>query len=85
MVVVGGGIGVAPLLPIAQAMKEAGNYVVAIIGARTKELLILQDDIRAVSDELLITTDDGSYERKGFVATGVEDEDEIEMVLTLQG
>jgi len=64
---IGGGIGVAPMLPIAQAMKEAGNHVVAIIGARTKELLILEDDIRAVSDELLITTDDGSYVRKGFV------------------
>jgi len=64
---VGGGIGVAPLLPIAQAMKDAGNYVVSIIGARTKALLILEDDMRAVSDELLVTTDDGSYVRKGFV------------------
>ena len=64
---VGGGIGVAPMLPIAQAMKEAGNYVISIIGARTKELLILEEDMGAVSDELLITTDDGTYQRKGFV------------------
>ncbi|MCX7846417.1 MAG: sulfide/dihydroorotate dehydrogenase-like FAD/NAD-binding protein [bacterium] len=64
---VGGGIGVAPLLPIARAMKEAGNYVVSIIGARTKGLLILEEDMRAISDELLITTDDGSYVRHGLV------------------
>lgn len=64
---VGGGIGVAPLLPIAQALKAAGNYIVSILGARTKALLILEDDMRAVSDEVLITTDDGSYVRKGFV------------------
>ena len=64
---VGGGIGVAPLLPIAQGMKEAGNHVVAIVGARTKDLFILEDDLRAVSDEFIFATDDGSYGQKGFV------------------
>jgi ferredoxin--NADP+ reductase len=66
---VGGGIGVAPMLPIAQAMKQAGNHVVCIIGARTRDLLILEDDVRAASDELIVTTDDGSYGVEGFVTT----------------
>ncbi len=64
---VGGGIGIAPLLPIAQAMKDAGNHVVSILGARTKDLLILEDEMRAISDECVVSTDDGSYGRKGFV------------------
>ncbi|MFH0962429.1 MAG: sulfide/dihydroorotate dehydrogenase-like FAD/NAD-binding protein [Planctomycetota bacterium] len=64
---VGGGIGIAPVLPIVAAMKEAGNRVISILGARTKDLLILEDEVRAVSDETLVTTDDGSYGRKGFV------------------
>jgi len=67
VVCVGGGIGVAPMLPIAIAMKEAGNYVVSIIGARTKELLILEDETKATSDETYVATDDGSYGVKGFV------------------
>ena len=64
---VGGGIGVAPMLPIAEAMQQAGNHVIAIIGARTQDLLILEDDVRAASDETIVTTDDGSYGQKGFV------------------
>jgi len=64
---IGGGIGVAPMLPIASAMKEAGNHVVTIVGARTKELLILEDELREASTELIIATDDGSYGEKGFV------------------
>ena len=64
---VGGGIGVAPLYPIAKALKEAGNDVVAILGARSKDLLILEDEFRGVTDNVLIATDDGSYGRKGFV------------------
>ncbi len=64
---VGGGIGVAPLHPIAQALKAAGNRVITIIGARTKELVILEDRMRACSDELIICTDDGSYGRKCLV------------------
>ena len=67
VVCVGGGIGNAPLLPIATAMKKAGNKVISIIGARTKELLILEDDFKAISDELIVVTDDGSYGRKAMV------------------
>ncbi len=65
---VGGGVGIAPLYPIIRALKEKGNTIISIIGARTKELLILEDWVRKVSDEVYITTDDGSYGRKGFVS-----------------
>ncbi len=67
VVCVGGGIGVAPLYPIVKAHKAAGNKVITIIGGRTKELVILEDEMRAASDELIIVTDDGSYGRKGLV------------------
>jgi len=67
VVCVGGGIGNAPLLPVAKALKKAGNKVIAILGARTKELLILEDEFAQISDELIITTDDGSYGRKALV------------------
>lgn len=67
VVCVGGGIGVAPLHPIAQAMKAAGNTVIIIMGARNKELLILEDEMRAIADELIICTDDGSVGRKCLV------------------
>ncbi len=68
----GGGVGVAPLLPIVQAYKEAGNRVVTVIAARTKDLIILEDQIRAYSDELIVMTDDGSYGQKGLVTEGME-------------
>ncbi|MBU1260818.1 MAG: sulfide/dihydroorotate dehydrogenase-like FAD/NAD-binding protein [Planctomycetes bacterium] len=67
VVCIGGGIGNAPLLPIATAMKQAGNKVISILGARTKELLILEDEFKAVSDEVIIVTDDGSYGKKALV------------------
>ncbi|MDI6807669.1 MAG: sulfide/dihydroorotate dehydrogenase-like FAD/NAD-binding protein [Candidatus Eisenbacteria bacterium] len=67
VVCIGGGIGIAEEYPVARAFKEAGNYCISIIGARTKSLLILEDEMRAASDELLITTDDGSYGVKGLV------------------
>ena len=67
VVCVGGGIGVAPLHPIAQGMKKAGNRLVVIMGARSKELLILEDRMRALADELIICTDDGSAGRKCLV------------------
>ncbi len=67
VVCVGGGIGNAPLLPIAAAMKKAGNKIISILGARNKELIILEDDFAAISDELIIVTDDGSYGRKALV------------------
>ena len=67
IVCVGGGVGIAPVYPIAKALKEAGNTVISIIGARTKELLFWEDKMRAVSDELIVCTDDGSYGRKSLV------------------
>jgi ferredoxin--NADP+ reductase len=67
VVCIGGGIGNAPLLPIATALKQAGNTVLSILGARTKELLILEEEFKAVSDELIVVTDDGSYGRKALV------------------
>ena len=67
VVCVGGGIGVAPLYPIAQGMKRAGNKLIVIIGARTKDLVILEKEMRAIADEVIICTDDGSYGRKGLV------------------
>jgi ferredoxin--NADP+ reductase len=67
VVCVGGGIGVAPLHPIAQAMKAVGNRVTVIMGARTKALLVMEDEMRKIADELIVVTDDGSYGRKGLV------------------
>ena len=67
VVCVGGGIGVAPMHPIAQAMKAAGNKVTIIMGARNKELLIMEEEMRKIADELIVVTDDGSYGRKGLV------------------
>lgn len=69
----GGGVGIAPLLPIATAMKAAGNRVVSVLAARNRDLLILEDEIRAVSDKVIIMTDDGSYGKKGLVTQGVEE------------
>nr|WP_321451604.1 sulfide/dihydroorotate dehydrogenase-like FAD/NAD-binding protein [uncultured Carboxylicivirga sp.] len=68
----GGGVGVAPLLPIVEAMKKAGNRVITVIAARTKDLIILEDQIKEFSDELIITTDDGSYGQKGLVTEAME-------------
>lgn len=67
VVCVGGGVGIAPIFPIARSLKEAGNHVVSIIGARTRSLLFWEDRMRAVSDELIVCTDDGSYGRKALV------------------
>ncbi len=67
VVCVGGGIGNAPLLPIATAMKEAGNKIISILGARTKELIVLEDEFAAISDEVIVVTDDGSHGRKALV------------------
>ncbi len=72
VVCIGGGIGAAPIYPIARGMKEAGNRVFAIVGARSKDILILEEEMRAVCDELLITTDDGSYGIKGFVTNALQ-------------
>jgi len=66
VVCIGGGVGIAPLYPIVCAMKDAGNHVTSVIAARNRELLILEDEIRARSDEVQVATDDGSYGFKGF-------------------
>ncbi len=67
-----GGVGTAPLLPIVKALKESGNRVVTVIAGRTKELVILEDEIRKYSDEVIVMTDDGSYGEKGLVTQGME-------------
>lgn len=69
----GGGVGIAPLLPIVQALKAAGNRVITVLAGRTKELVILEKEMRESSDELIIMTDDGSYGKKGLVTNGVEE------------
>lgn len=72
VVCAGGGVGVAPMLPIVQALKAAGNRVITVLAGRTKELIILEKEMRASSDEVIIMTDDGSYGQKGLVTEGVE-------------
>lgn len=72
IVCIGGGIGVAPVYPIARGMHEAGNKVISIMGAKNKDILILEKEMTAVSDEVLVTTDDGSYGIKGFVTTALQ-------------
>lgn len=69
----GGGVGVAPLLPIITAMKQAGNRVISILAARSADLIILQDEVARYSDEVIIMTDDGSAGRQGLVTAGLED------------
>lgn len=68
----GGGVGVAPMLPIIKALKAAGNRVLSVIAGRSKDLVIMEDEVRASSDELIIMTDDGSYGEKGVVTVGME-------------
>src|SRR5690606_10902621 len=68
----GGGVGVATMLPIMEAMKNAGNRVISVIAARSKELVILEELVREYSDEVIIMTDDGSYGEKGLITDGVE-------------
>jgi len=66
VILVAGGVGIAEIYPVARAMREAGNHVVTVLGARTKDLLILENELRSASDEFYVTTYDGSYVRKGF-------------------
>ena len=82
----GGGVGVAPLLPIIKAMKQAGNRVITVLAARTKDLIILEDQVRPYSDEVIILTDDGSYGQKGLVTEGVEQvikREHVDQVVTI--
>lgn len=82
----GGGVGVAPLLPIIKAFKAAGNRVVSVLAGRTKELVILEDEVRASSDEVIIMTDDGSYGKKGLVTDGMEEvihREKVDLAVTI--
>lgn len=72
VVCAGGGVGVAPMLPIIEAMKNAGNRVISVLAARSKDLIILEDQVRRFSDEVLVMTDDGSYGEKGLITQGVQ-------------
>lgn len=72
VVCAGGGVGVAPMLPIVQALKAAGNRVITVLAGRNKDLIILEKEMRASSDEVVIMTDDGSYGQKGLVTEGIE-------------
>ncbi|MCK5161526.1 MAG: sulfide/dihydroorotate dehydrogenase-like FAD/NAD-binding protein [Candidatus Aureabacteria bacterium] len=87
VVVVGGGVGTAVAYPVAKAFKEAGNNVISVIGARNKELIILKDEMKTISDKVYITTDDGSYGAKGFVTDALKniiaDKDAIAEVLAV--
>lgn len=81
-----GGVGTAPMLPIAEAMKKAGNKVISVLAARNKDLIILEDQIRAVSDEVIIMTDDGSYGTKGLVTNGIEsviNREQVDLCVTI--
>jgi ferredoxin--NADP+ reductase len=82
----GGGVGVAPLLPIVEAMHIAGNRIITVLAARSRELIILEPEMRANSDEVIIMTDDGSYGKKGIVTQGMEEviaREKIDMALTI--
>lgn len=82
----GGGVGVAPLLPIIRALKAAGNKVVSVLAGRSKDLIILEDEVRQSSDEVIIMTDDGSYGQKGLVTAGVEQvikREKVDYVVTI--
>lgn len=82
----GGGVGVAPLLPIIKALKQAGNKVISVLAARTKDLIILEKQVAEYSDEVIIMTDDGSYGNKGLVTDGVESvikREQVDQVVTI--
>ena len=86
VVVVGGGIGTAVAYPIAKGMKEAGNRVFSIVGARSKDLLVLEHEVAAVSDEIVVTTDDGSYKRPGLVTEPLKeylDRGDVDQVIAI--
>jgi ferredoxin--NADP+ reductase len=86
VVCVGGGVGIAPVYPIAKALKEAGNKVTSIIGARSKSILFWEDKMRNVSDDLIITTDDGSYGIKAVVTSPLEDilsSEKVDLVIAI--
>lgn len=87
VICVGGGVGIAPVYPIARALKETGNKIISIIGARTKNLIFWEEKMSIVSDELIITTDDGSYGRKAVVTVPLDEllrtNNEVKLVIAI--
>ena len=87
VVMIGGGVGIAPSHPIAQGMKKAGNKVISILGGRTKDLVIMEEQMRAASDRVIVTTDDGSAGQKGLVTEAlqglIDDGLEIDLVVAV--
>jgi len=86
VIAAGGGVGIAPLYPIAKGFKEAGNKLITVLAARNKELIILEDEMKAIADELVIMTDDGSYGQKGLVTAGIEEvikREKVDMVVCI--
>ena len=86
VVCAGGGVGVAPMLPIVQALKAAGNRVITVLAGRTKELIILEKEMRESSDEVIIMTDDGSYGKKGLITEGMEEvikREKVDLAVTI--
>lgn len=86
VVCAGGGVGVAPLLPIIKAMKQAGNRVITVLAARSADLVILENQVEPWSDEVIVMTDDGSRGRKGLVTAGVEEvinREKVDLVVTI--
>lgn len=86
VVCAGGGVGIAPMLPIIEAMKKAGNRVISVLAARTKDLVILEEQVAEFSDEVIVMTDDGSYGQKGLVTNGVEsviNREKVDMCVTI--
>jgi len=80
-----GGVGIAPLFPIVEAMKEAGNKVIVVLGARSSDYLILEDEMRRIADELIVMTDDGSRGREGMVTEGMHEifsREKVDLVVT---
>jgi len=86
VIAAGGGVGIAPLYPIAKAFKEAGNKLITILAARTKDLIILENEMKEFADEFMIMTDDGSYGKKGLITAGIEEvikREKVDMVICL--
>ncbi len=86
VVCAGGGVGIAPMLPIIEAMSKAGNKVIAVLGARNKDLVILEDQVKAFANEVIVMTDDGSYGEKGLITEGIErviNREKVDLCLTI--
>jgi len=82
----GGGVGIAPMLPIIEAMKKAGNRVISVLAARTKDLVILEKQVAEYSDEVIVMTDDGSYGYKGLITNGIEmviEREKVDLCVTI--